>query len=105
MFNIKKTNTKQTKNPTQNVANTIILWEEGTQGHRERYTISSICTLSMPLKVEQEGGTFQRKQRNWFCCFQQTISVSRVSSSNKPFLDGRKLRAIWEALVWGLLQQ
>ena len=47
MFNIKKTNTKQKNKPTQNVANTIILWEEATQGHRERCTIFSISTLSM----------------------------------------------------------
>ena len=78
-----------------------------TRSQRKVYYILHlyIINAALPLKVEQEGGTFQRKQRNWFCCFQQTISVSRVSSSNKPFLDGRKLRAIWEALVWGLLQQ
>lgn len=85
MFNIKK-QTINKQNPTQNVATTIILWEEGTQGHKERCTISSIrINAALPLKVEQEGGTFQRKQRKWFHCFQRTISVSRVDSSKKPF--------------------
>ena len=71
--------------PTQNVATTIILWEEGTQRHKERCTISSIrINVALPLKVEQEGGTFRRKQRKWFHCFQRTVSVSRVDPSKKP---------------------
>lgn len=59
----------------------------------------------MPLKVEQEGEHFKENKGTGFVVFNKLYICQPVSSSNKPFLDGRKLRAIWEALVWGLLQQ
>lgn len=41
-----------------------------------------------PLKMEQEEGPFQGKQRKWFHCIQRTISVNRVDCSKEDFLDG-----------------
>lgn len=51
-------------------------------------TLTVYAQKAKPLKVEQEEGSFQGKQRKWFHCIQRTISVNQADCSKEDFLHG-----------------